>query len=190
MRKAIGLSAFLVIASFAYPAEVKVMAGFSFSRSTRPVQGGGFDLNYRPIYSAGAILGSGLELDLSGRTAIEVDVLYIQKGSKIKVTSGDIVVERYLRRMGELSLPVFLKYHMKPGTSPYILGGGELAVVLAEAPKSVDYGLIFGVGFRKHIPGAYVCFEGRYHHGLRDMRTESWGLRKMRAFALLVVLSI
>ena len=130
------------------------------------------------------------EAHASPRIALEVDALYFQKGSKIKIIYGNVVGDPFLERMDELSFPILFKYYFKQGSSPYVLGGGELAIVLAKDPKNIDIGLVFGAGFRKQVRSTYISLEGRYHHGLKDTTTGSWALRKMRVFALIVGLSI
>jgi len=186
------LLASLAYVSWAYPAELKIMGGVSLSRSTEPLRGAIFELDYEPVYGAGAILGGGLEFNLKQKIAFEIDALYFQKGSRIRVSweSDDVVVDRFMERMDELSFPALLKLYFKPGASPYILGGGELAIVLTKDSKPIDFGLVCGAGFRKKICSAYISLEVRYHHGLQDTNGGSWDLRKMRVFALIVGLSL
>jgi hypothetical protein len=94
-------------------------------------------------------------------------------------------------RLNELSFPVLLKFSLRPGTAPYLLGGGEFAFVLTRSPKNTDFGLVFGVGFRKQVQKATFSIEGRYHLGLRDTMTEESSImRKTRAVVILVGLSI
>ncbi|OGD19278.1 MAG: hypothetical protein A2W03_13110 [Candidatus Aminicenantes bacterium RBG_16_63_16] len=190
MKKTSFLLVFLGFASWVYPTELRILGGVNLSKSTEPVQGVIFDFYYKPVYGAGAILGGGLELTLTQRIALEVDALYFQKGSKIKIIYGNVVGDPFLERMDELSFPILFKYYFKQGSSPYVLGGGELAIVLAKDPKNIDIGLVFGAGFRKQVRSTYISLEGRYHHGLKDTTTGSWALRKMRVFALIVGLSI
>ena len=189
MKKLCFLLVFLAFAVWAYPAELKIMGGVNLSKSTEPVPGPYFEFYYKPVFGAGAILGIGLEFNLTQRTEIEVDALYFQKGSRIKEIFDNIAGDPFLVRMDELSFPVLFKFHFKPGTSPYILGGGELAIVLAKGPKWIDYGFVCGAGFRKQVRSAYISLEGRYHHGLQDTDRGSWELRKMRVFALITGLS-
>lgn len=190
MKKLYSLLVILVFASWAYPAELKIMGGVSLSKSTEPVQGTGFEYYYKPVYGAGAILGGGLEFNLTQRIAFEVDAFYFQKGSRIKIIFEDVVVDPFMERMDELSFPVLFRYHLKPGTFPYILGGGELAIVLARDPKRIEYGLVCGAGFRKQLRSVIISLEGRYHHGLQDTNRGNWELRKMRVFAFIVGFSI
>lgn len=190
MKRLLFLFILSVIATGAFPAELKILGGVSLSRSTEPVDGPVFDYYYKPVYGAGIIFGGGLEFDLAPRIALEIDALYIQKGSRVEVRYGDEVIDITRIRTDELSFPVLFKFHYRRGTSPYILGGGELAVVLAKDARAIDYGLVFGVGFRKKIQGAFLSLEGRYHHGLQDTNRGPYVLRRMRAFAFLVGLSI
>lgn len=191
MRKFLFLFLSLVFISSAYPDQLKIMAGVSLSRSTEPLSGPAFDFYYKPIYGTGAVFGGGLEFNLTQRVVFELNALYIQKGSRVEVRYGDVVIERTRVRTDELSFPVLFRFHYRPGTSPYILGGGELAFVLAKDARTIDYGLVVGAGFRKQVHDAYLCFEGRYHHGLQDTNRGPFiELRRMRAFVFLFGLSI
>ncbi len=191
MKRLPFLFIFLAIAPWAFPAELKILGGVSLSRSTEPVNGPVFDYYYKPVYGAGIIFGSGLEFNLAPRITLEIDALYIQKGSRVQVRYGDDVIDLSRIRTDELSFPALFKFHYRRGTSPYILGGGELAVVLAKDARTIDYGLVVGVGFKKQIHSAYLSLEGRYHHGLQDTNRGPYvELRRMRVFAFLVGLSI
>jgi len=191
MNKALLLLVFMAFVSRAHPAELKIIGGVCLSRSTEPVDGPVFDYYYKPIYGAGAIFGGGLEFNLTQRVVFELDALYIQKGSRIEVRYGDIISERTRVRTDELSFPALFKFLYRPGTSPYILVGGELAVVLAKDARTIDYGLVFGAGFRKKVHNAYISLEGRYHYGLQNTNSGRYvELRRMRAFAFLVGWSI
>ncbi len=191
MKRLFFLFLLLVIASWAFPAKLKILGGVSLSRSTEPVDGPVFDYYYKPVYGAGVIFGGGLEFNLAPRIALEIDALYIQKGSRVEVRYGDEVIDLVRIRTDELSFPALFRFHYRRGTSPYVLGGCELAVVLAKDARAIDYGLVFGVGYRKQMHSALLTLEGRYHHGLQDTnRGPHVGLRRMRALAFLVGVSI
>jgi len=191
MKRLPFLFVFLVIASRAFPAELKILGGVCLSRSTEPVQGPVFDYYYKPVYGAGVMFGGGVEFNLAPRIALEIDALFIQKGSRIEMRYDDEVVDLTRVRVNELSFPAFFRFSYRRGTSPYVLGGGELAVVLAKDARAIDYGLVFGVGYRKQMHSVLLTLEGRYHHGLQDTnRGPHVELRRMRALAFLVGVSI
>ncbi len=185
-----------VCASWASSAQLKIMAGAGLSRSTAPLGGAWFPETHGvPQLAAGVLVGGGIEFSLSRTVALEVDGLFVQKGSRIDLNYWGEAIGHSIERMNELSFPAFLKIYLKPGTSPYLLGGGEVGFVLAKAPdpnnyglasQRTEYGLVFGAGFRRQIGGSYITIEGRYNHGLQDMVSDFSILRKMRAFSLLV----
>ena len=146
-------------------------------------------------YGAGFVVGAGIEFTLTRNIALEVDALFFQKGCMLEVRYWDEVIGHSIERMNELSFPVLLKLYLRPVTSPYFLGGGEFAFALAKQydpnnygflTQRAEYGHVFSAGFRKQIKGAYISVEGRYNHGLQDMASDFWALRKMRVFSLLV----
>jgi len=141
----------------------------------------------------------GIEFSLSRTIALELSGLFFQKGSRIELRYGNEVIGHSIERMNELSFPAFLKIYLKPGTSPYLLGGGEVGFVLAHqsdphnyglVSQRTEYGLVFGAGFRQQIGGSYTTIEGRYNHGLQNMVSDFSMLRKMRVFSFLVGFSL
>ncbi|MGZ5496007.1 MAG: hypothetical protein ACXWFO_04560, partial [Candidatus Aminicenantales bacterium] len=150
-------------------------------------------------YGTGLAAGGGIEFSLTRNISLEIDALYIQKGSALRISEGaaEPVVYRRMARIDEFSVPVLFKAFLLRGNSPYVLGGGEFALVLTEGPRNMDYGLMGGIGYRRQLKGLGVSFEARYHHGFQDMLAEgdlrpelSANLRKMRAFAFVVGLTI
>lgn len=199
MKKSLVFLSLLLLATWAYPADFKIMAGFSQSKSTERIgpDGGVWLYTPYPEFGTGLAAGGGIEFSLTRNLAIEADALFIQKGSRIRVEDMGMPIGHSMARINELSIPVLVKVVLKPGTSPYILAGGEFAFVLTDGPKSVDYGLIGGIGFRKQLNNVGMSIEARYHHGLQDMRPDNLtvsdfptGLRKMRGFVFMLGFSI
>ena len=198
MKKMLVFLSLVSLATWAYPADFKIMAGLSNSKSTERIGPEGVGWIYTPYseFGAGFAAGGGLEFFLTKNLAIEADALFIQKGSRIRVEDMGLLIGHYMARINELSIPVLAKVLLKPGTSPYILAGGEFAFVLTDGPRSVDYGLIGGIGFRKQLNNVGLSIEARYHHGLQDMRSDinasdfPAGLRKMRGFIFMLGFSI
>jgi hypothetical protein len=197
MKKVFVFLSLLLLATWAYPADFKIMAGLSLSKSTERIgpDDGVWLYPPHPEFGAGFAAGGGIEFSLTRNLAIEADALFFQKGSRIRYEMSAIAPG--VARISELSIPVLVKVFFKPGTSPYILGGGEFAFVLTDGPKSVDYGLIGGIGFRKQLNNIGLSLEARYHHGLQDMRPDNLifsvfptGLRKMRVFVFMLIFSI
>jgi hypothetical protein len=172
------------------------MAGADLSKSTGPLGGVWIpEMGGVPQFGAGVLVGGGIEFPLSRTIALEIDGLFFQKGTRIELRYWDDVAGYAIERMNELSFPAFLKIYLRPGTSPYLLGGGEIGFVLAHqsdphnyglVSQRTEYGLVFGAGFRQKTGGSYINIEGRYNHGLQDMVSDFSMLRRMRAFSLLV----
>ncbi|MGZ5488130.1 MAG: outer membrane beta-barrel protein, partial [Candidatus Aminicenantales bacterium] len=186
-------------ACWAHAADFKIMAGLSVPKSTGPVPLSGLEFSAQPEYGTGLAAGGGIEFSLTRNISLEIDALYIQKGSALRISEGaaEPVVYRRMARIDEFSVPVLFKAFLLRGNSPYVLGGGEFALVLTEGPRNMDYGLVGGIGYRRQLKGLGVSFEARYHHGFQDMLAEgdlrpelSANLRKMRAFAFVVGLTI
>jgi hypothetical protein len=176
-------------ASKALPLKFRFMGGVDSSRSSEPL--GGVWLDYPPkmCWAAGALLGGGIELFLSRNFCLEVDGLYLQKGCRIEPPWSELSGPDTVR-VDELSFPILLKMRLKPGNSPYLVGGGEFAIVLSRDPKNIDYGLVCGAGYQQLVKGLLVSIEGRYHHGLHDLITDRTRLRKMRVFVLMIGFSL
>ena len=133
---------FVMLVSVAYPVELKIMAGTNISKSTEPLAGLWSEIYAVSQYGAGFLSGGGIEFPLTRTIALEVDGLFFQKGYRLEWRYFDQVFDHSIERMNELSFPVLLKLYLKPGTSPYLLGGGELAFVLSKEPDPNDYGFV------------------------------------------------
>lgn len=197
MKKVLVVVFLLSLAALAYPTEFKIIGGLSLSKSIEPL--GPDDVIYlyppHPLTGAGTIAGGGVEFSLTRNLAIEADVLFFQKGTRIYFELSP--VPPGMARINELSIPVLFKLRLKPGTTPYILGGGEFAIVLTHGPNSIDYGLVGGIGLRMQVNKIGLSLEARYHHGLQDLRPEdvvipsgSTWVRKMRIIAIMLGFSI
>lgn len=198
MKKILAFIFLLSFAASAYPVDFKIIAGLSLSKSTEYIDFGGLAIySRRAQYGAGFAAGGGTEFSLARNLSFEIDALFIQKGTRVRYeVTGDPPVY-YMARINELSIPVLLKVRLKPGTSPYVLAGGEFAFVLTDGPKSVDYGLVGGVGFQKKLNTIGMSLEARYHHGLQDLRPDgvifpdlSTTSRKMRVIVFMLGFSI
>lgn len=188
----------LSLATLAYPADIKIIGGLSLSKSTESIGWGGIDIySWRALYGAGFAAGGGIESSLAKNLSFEIDALFIQKGTRVRFRISDDPPVYYMARINELSIPVLVKVLLKPRTSPYIIGGGEFAFVLTDGPKSIDYGLVGGIGFQKKSNKMGISLEARYHHGLQDLRPDdvifpdlSTTSRKMRVMLFVLGFSI
>jgi opacity protein-like surface antigen len=97
----------------------------------------------------------------------------------------------------EVSVPVLLKFRLLPGTTPYVLAGGEVGYILSSSMdwsytsgdqtekgkedllkkdengevyiNQLDYGAVFGGGFEVRLAGLTLSVEGRYHLGQANL---------------------
>jgi len=168
------------------PVEFKIMGGASLAKSTEPLGSVWPEETPIPKFGLGAMAGAGAELPLTKLISFEIDVFFLQKTCRIDLRSLDgTITGHFLERLNEISAPLFYKFCLRRGTSPFLLAGGEVAFVLSRDARHFDYGLICGLGVRKKIRRGFLSIEGRYHHGLQDTRIGSPRLRKMRTFVLL-----
>lgn len=177
---------------------VKLMGGFCNANITHS-EAAGYDLTQwkKPLQ----VFLAGIGFEIGSRIALEVDILYFRKGVKFKGTinapemgyNGSFDMRNFV---DEISLPVLLKLKLFPGSTPYVLGGGEIAYVLSnkakysisdestgltlsgsedlkESTKEIDYGLVFGAGFELNTGIMALMIEGRYHMGLANVTKTS-----------------
>ena len=195
MKRILVLFFVISLSCWAYPADFKIMAGLSVPRSTGPLALYGLGFSAEPGDGAGLAAGSGIEFSLARNLSLEIDALYLQKGSGLRVfeEGEETVVSHHMARIDELSVPVLFKAYLNRESSPYILGGGEFALVLTDGPRKTDYGLVGGIGYRRPIRRINVSLEARYYHGFQDLQPEgdlrpelSARLRRMRVFVFMI----
>jgi hypothetical protein len=172
MKRSLFLFLIFLFVSASYSQEFKFMGGITFSNEGL-VESRLSEFTFKAAFKTGFLAGGGVELPLTKNIAFEIDGLYFQKGCKVKIYDFGQFQEDINIELNELSFPVLLKISIFPGTSPYILGGGEFAFFLShkvngrdipqEAKKKTNYGLVFGIGFRKQIEKIFIFIEGRYH---------------------------
>lgn len=147
-------------------------------------------------YQQGIIAGIGMET--GGYVGLEIDTLYFQKGVRYEGSTnyeGTDATAEFNVIVDEISAPVMLKIKFAPGTSPYVLGGGEIAYIVSAKVKynyalstgqpesgtediienvnRLDYGIVAGAGFEFHMGGTAIFVEGRYHQGLANLVGEN-----------------
>jgi opacity protein-like surface antigen len=176
--------------------EFKIILGGSLSKSTEPITVPGIITLDPPRaeYASGFVAGGGIEFPLTASVSLEADALFLQKGSRI----GSVLSPTTsLARINELSIPVLVKVRFLPGTSPYLLAGPELAFVLSDGPKNIDYGVVAGIGFQMKLRRSAISLEARYHYGSHDLRPDDLVfpvspdiLRKTRAFVFMLGIAL
>jgi len=144
----------------------------------------------------------GIGYEAGSRFSLEFDVMYMPKGVKfqgqIDATAqglGKIDVDLDMV-INEISVPVFIKIKILPGSTPFFFGGGEVGYVLSskvissvtsngETQKDeqdllkddngesslnrIDFGLVFGGGYEMNLGGMRLTIEARYYMGLANL---------------------
>ena len=191
MKKAFIATFILLLVTGVFAQETKIMGGINFSNYS------GTNVTEKPTNKTGYVAGIGLESH-SNNIAIEVDILYFQKGCTRKMPDDYVI--KYL--LTEISIPLLLKINILSGSSPFIVAGGEGAYVVSykteqanvkydakKYAKSIDYGLVFGAGFELITEIMALSLEGRYHHGLANLGTGGGFDFKTTSFAVIASLA-
>jgi hypothetical protein len=199
------LSVFMILGSTVYAHAFKLIQGFSLSSYTiqpevwRDIDWGTV-YTFETAHREGLLSGIGFEFTISKNLAIEIEGLYFQKGCFIKVQEFPYFNMDYA--LNVVSLPILLKISPLSKLSVYILGGGEVSLIITHkadgwnitpVTKGFDYGYVLGGGFEVKISKRSFFIEGRYHQGLRNILEErSWYFDslKTKAFVLILALKI
>jgi hypothetical protein len=139
----------------------------------------GLKLNSRTLFGLGGVL----DLPVAKDVVLRLEPLYLQKGSKAKIISGEKLADYTITF---LEIPAFIKYEFGTGVvRPSFLAGPTLGLVLSakgfdfnegdseidwtDFTKSPEFGLAFGGGLN-FLAGANVIFvEARYAFGLNNI---------------------
>jgi hypothetical protein len=149
----------------------------------------------------------GLGFESGGMIAFEMDLFYSPGGAVIKAT--DITSKEELSFSGTaITLPIMLKVRFMPGTTPYILAGGEIGYLLNQKIVITDadgittehdaldhvnrliYGLIFGAGVELQAGGMNLLLEARYRLGLSNLFKDPEPGAYIKPTALMVLLGV
>ncbi len=171
-EKKIILSIFFFFLGSSLYGDFKILGGFNLSNYSG-------DENTIWTYKMGLQGGLGIEIDITYRTLFEVDILFFKKGSR---TGPSIEKERHV--LSTMSVPLLLRSKFFHGTSPYVVGGIELAGIISNimkqkeeepvdlegALKRLDISAVFGGGFEMELKEQLFLFiEARCHLGLRNL---------------------
>lgn len=205
----------IVPVSDAYAHDIKFMLGGSLSKYKIQPEvyfTGKEEIRNEVSYKSGFLMGVGIELALAKNMALEIDALYLQKGSQEQQVTFPLEIygpeTNYI--FHAISVPVLLKIRLTPGTSPYILGGAEIAicvshwkstpdvsipeypyyggVYITDTTTRFDFSIVFGTGFEFKANGGKFFIEGRYHYGLSNIakRPIYWETAKTKTIVFLV----
>jgi hypothetical protein len=180
----------------------KLMAGLSMS-----------NLNFSEDITAEAKKSSkmgfmgGLGFESGGMIAFEMDLLYSPGGAVIKATDSTSLEKIELSGTA-ITLPIMLKVRFMPGTTPYILAGGEVGYLLNQKVVITDedgattthdtldhvnrliYGLVFGAGLELQSGGMNLLLEARYRLGLSNLFKDPEPGAYIKPTALLFLLGV
>ena len=199
--------------SDAYAHDIKFMIGGNLSRykiwpETYFDSDRGDDYSYEISTKKGFLLGAGIEFNLTRNISLEVDALYLQKGTEAQKFYS--LIEIYLApqkyTLHVVTLPILLKIKFLRGSSPYILGGHEWSLVLlhgvrpffdgqtgdrisvTESTETLESGLVYGGGFEIKLKKISFFIEARYHYGLNNIikgNQIDWETAKTRTIVIL-----
>lgn len=149
----------------------------------------------------------GLGYESGGMIAFELDLLYSPGGAVIKATDP-AVKEKYAFSGTAITLPIMLKVRFMPGTTPYILAGGEIGYLLSQKivmtaadgtsteydaldhVNRLIYGLVFGGGLELQSGGMNLLFEARYRLGLSNLYKDPEPGTYIKPTALMFLLGV
>jgi hypothetical protein len=145
-------------------------AGFSMRSRLTVLVGVGFVYRMTPHFS----------LDVSGQ--------YFRKGARVDYLVYDNLIGTYSYDVRALSAPVCLRYGLRRGTTPYVLGGFDVSYVLGHemsyfdagsstgtvskltpSTRKFDFAAVFGGGVEIVIGRLVVFTELRWYRGLVNL---------------------
>jgi hypothetical protein len=149
----------------------------------------------------------GLGYESGGMIAFEVDLLYSPGGAVIKATDPAQKGKLAISGTG-ITLPIMFKMRFLPGTTPYILAGGEIGYILNQkvmltandgTTSETDvtdnisrlfYGLVFGGGVELKAGGMNLLLEARYRLGLSNQAKDPDPGQYVKTTALMFLLGV
>jgi hypothetical protein len=163
MKKALFLIFTLVMTcgcAMAFPVSFGLKAGLDFSRfsgadvdtlAQKTASSASAELKSKVGFAGGAFLGIGV----GGSWALQPELLYVMKGTKVSAASGDSNIN-----LNYFEIPVLLKLNLLPAKStvnPFVFAGPSLSFNtgaklsnsgedIKNHVRSADYGLVLGAG--------------------------------------------
>lgn len=142
----------------------------------------------------GLVAGGILLFDLPGPVAVQPEVLYIRKGSDIRVDLSGTVANQPISgstsfdvTLDYIEVPVLAKFHVPLSRlyTPTLFAGPSVAFKVSEdidlgasdlevteeddVARSVDTGLVVGGGIDVNVPGYTLLLDARYGFGLSNI---------------------
>jgi len=150
----------------------------------------------------------GLGFESGGRLALELDLLYSPGGAVFSDADDPANPAKITVTGSAVTAPILLKVRFMPGTSPYILAGGEVGYVLNQKVVVSDgagseeevaitdeinrllYGVVFGGGVELQAGGMNVLLEARYRLGLSSLVKDADPGESVKATSLALMVGI
>jgi hypothetical protein len=175
-------------------------SNISYDKSRVQAEEGGQDVDQYIKSRLGPMVGIGYEA--GSRLSLEFDVMYMPKGVKFQgqydaTAQGGGKIDFDLdMAINEISVPVFIKMKILPGSTPFLFAGGEVGYVVSgkvissvtsngETQKDeqdllkddngesslnrLDFGLVLGGGYEMNLGGMRLTIEARYYMGLANL---------------------
>jgi len=195
MKKCLFIILLFIFTSGAYAEQIKLIGGLNISSYSHWWPGGWTHESLRsPLRNSKIrfLAGIGTEYNLNDKIAIEIDVVYSQRGSTFTFDTGifETITESYY--INGVSLPLLVKTGFLPKPLLYIIGGGEFSIILSHSRKTIrvgesgyheteenilrhtkrfDFSLVLGIGLEMKISNVLCFLEGRYNLGLKNLFT-------------------
>ena len=214
MKKTLFILLILALVSGAYAQDIKFMLGGNFSRyEISPEIYFEYlpnEYSYEISNKTGFIIGGGIEFSLARYVSLEIDALYLQKGTKAqRIFSQSLIIPPLqIYTLHVINIPLLLKIRFLRGSSPYILGGHEWCfnlshiyrekyfldehpgdrVSITESTETLESGLVYGGGFEIKLKKISFFIEARYHYGLNNIikgNQIDWETAKTRTIVIL-----
>jgi len=148
----------------------------------------------------------GLGFESGGMIGFEADLLFTPGGTVLTATQEGQTAKISLSGYG-IAVPLLLKVRFMPGTTPYILAGGEIGYILSQKViiesegqteerdvkdeiNRLYYGLVFGGGFELQTGGMNLLFEARYNMGLSNQIKDPAADEYAKATALSITVGV
>jgi opacity protein-like surface antigen len=150
----------------------------------------------------------GLGFESGGRIAFELDLLYSPGGAVFKDAVDTASKERITISGTAVTAPIMVKIRFMPGTTPYVLAGGEIGYILSQKVVVTDaagtdtevditdeinrllYGVVFGGGVEMQVGGMNLLLEARYRIGLSNLIKDAEPGTSVKATALSILLGV
>jgi hypothetical protein len=198
MRKVIFILLTLLLIKEASGKSVKIFQGLNLSRYSGTLYG---ENVWK--FRIGFASGLGYEIDFGSHIGLEIDALFIQKGSKEEVIENGLRQYTINYTLNEINFPIFLKFKLKTDASLYFLAGSEFSIILSHNVEAVGaeisivppkirryyHGVAFGSGFGQKIKTVFPFIELQYHLGLKNILEKSED-RSYKPSAILFLLGL